>query len=53
MTTANMTEHTVTVDGKPIFFAETGSGPTVVMLHGGGPGASGSSCRICPATAAP
>ncbi len=41
MTTANLTEHTVTVDGKPIFVAETGSGPAVVMLHGGGPGASG------------
>ena len=41
MTTANLTEHTVTVDGKPIFVAETGSGPAVVMLHGGGPGATG------------
>jgi 2-hydroxy-6-oxonona-2,4-dienedioate hydrolase/4,5:9,10-diseco-3-hydroxy-5,9,17-trioxoandrosta-1(10),2-diene-4-oate hydrolase len=41
MTTANLTEHTVTVDGKPIFVAEAGSGPAVVMLHGGGPGASG------------
>jgi 2-hydroxy-6-oxonona-2,4-dienedioate hydrolase/4,5:9,10-diseco-3-hydroxy-5,9,17-trioxoandrosta-1(10),2-diene-4-oate hydrolase len=41
MTTANLTEHTVTVDGKPIFVAESGSGPAVVMLHGGGPGASG------------
>ena len=41
MTTANLTEHTVTVNGKPIFVAETGSGPAVVMLHGGGPGASG------------
>jgi 4,5:9,10-diseco-3-hydroxy-5,9,17-trioxoandrosta-1(10),2-diene-4-oate hydrolase len=41
MTTANLTEHTVTVNGKPIFFAETGCGPAVVMLHGGGPGASG------------
>jgi 4,5:9,10-diseco-3-hydroxy-5,9,17-trioxoandrosta-1(10),2-diene-4-oate hydrolase len=41
MTTANLTERTVTVNGKPIFVAETGSGPAVVMLHGGGPGASG------------
>jgi 2-hydroxy-6-oxonona-2,4-dienedioate hydrolase/4,5:9,10-diseco-3-hydroxy-5,9,17-trioxoandrosta-1(10),2-diene-4-oate hydrolase len=41
MTTTNMTEHTVTVDGKPIFVAESGRGPAVVMLHGGGPGASG------------
>ncbi|WP_019970113.1 alpha/beta fold hydrolase [Mycobacterium sp. 141] len=45
MTTANLTEHTVTVNidgkGKPIFYAETGTGPAVVMLHGGGPGASG------------
>jgi 2-hydroxy-6-oxonona-2,4-dienedioate hydrolase/4,5:9,10-diseco-3-hydroxy-5,9,17-trioxoandrosta-1(10),2-diene-4-oate hydrolase len=41
MTTVNLTEHTVTVNGKPIFVAETGSGPAVVMLHGGGPGASG------------
>ena len=41
MTTTDLTEHTVTVNGKPIFFAETGTGPAVVMLHGGGPGASG------------
>jgi 4,5:9,10-diseco-3-hydroxy-5,9,17-trioxoandrosta-1(10),2-diene-4-oate hydrolase len=41
MTTTNLTEHTVTVDGKPIFVAESGTGPAVVMLHGGGPGASG------------
>ena len=40
MTTA-LTERTVTVAGKPIFFAEAGSGPAVVLLHGGGPGASG------------
>ena len=37
----NLTEHTIAVAGKPIFVAETGSGPAVVMLHGGGPGASG------------
>lgn len=41
MTTTGLTEHTVTVGGKPIFVAETGTGPAVVMLHGGGPGASG------------
>ena len=37
----SLTEHTVAVAGKPIFVAEAGSGPAVVMLHGGGPGASG------------
>jgi 4,5:9,10-diseco-3-hydroxy-5,9,17-trioxoandrosta-1(10),2-diene-4-oate hydrolase len=36
-----MNEHTITVAGKPIFISEAGSGPAVVMLHGGGPGASG------------
>jgi 4,5:9,10-diseco-3-hydroxy-5,9,17-trioxoandrosta-1(10),2-diene-4-oate hydrolase len=41
MTTTGLTENTVTVGGKPIFVAETGSGPAIVMLHGGGPGASG------------
>ena len=41
MTTTALREQTITVAGKPIFVAETGSGPPVVMLHGGGPGASG------------
>ena len=41
MTTTQLIENTVTVAGKPIFVAETGGGPAVVMLHGGGPGASG------------
>jgi 4,5:9,10-diseco-3-hydroxy-5,9,17-trioxoandrosta-1(10),2-diene-4-oate hydrolase len=41
MTTTNLSERTVTVAGKPIFVSETGTGPAVVMLHGGGPGASG------------
>jgi 4,5:9,10-diseco-3-hydroxy-5,9,17-trioxoandrosta-1(10),2-diene-4-oate hydrolase len=36
-----LTESTVTVAGKTIFFAEAGNGAPVVMLHGGGPGASG------------
>lgn len=43
MTTTRCHERTVTVAGKPIFFSETGSGAPVVMLHGGGPGASGMS----------
>lgn len=41
MTTVELTEHVVTVGGRQIFVAEKGSGPAVVMLHGGGPGASG------------
>jgi 4,5:9,10-diseco-3-hydroxy-5,9,17-trioxoandrosta-1(10),2-diene-4-oate hydrolase len=41
VTTTALIEHTVTVAGTPIFFAEAGEGPSVVMLHGGGPGASG------------
>lgn len=41
MTRAISTERTVTVDGKDIFVAETGNGPAVLLLHGGGPGASG------------
>ncbi|NTY61911.1 alpha/beta fold hydrolase [Mycolicibacterium sphagni] len=41
MTVTELTEHTVTVGGNQIFVAEKGDGPTVVMLHGGGPGASG------------
>ncbi|MEV0670418.1 alpha/beta fold hydrolase [Mycobacterium sp. NPDC050441] len=43
MTTTEVAEHTVTVARKQIFFAEAGAGPAVVMLHGGGPGASGMS----------
>jgi 4,5:9,10-diseco-3-hydroxy-5,9,17-trioxoandrosta-1(10),2-diene-4-oate hydrolase len=41
MTSNTMTERTVTVRGKKIFVAETGTGAPVVLLHGGGPGASG------------
>jgi 4,5:9,10-diseco-3-hydroxy-5,9,17-trioxoandrosta-1(10),2-diene-4-oate hydrolase len=41
MTITDLTEQVITVAGKPIFLAETGSGPAVVMLHGGGPGACG------------
>jgi pimeloyl-ACP methyl ester carboxylesterase len=41
MTTTALHEQTVNVTGKPMFVAEAGDGPPVVMLHGGGPGASG------------
>ncbi len=41
MTGTNLSENTVTVGGKQIFYAETGTGPAVLLLHGGGPGASG------------
>ncbi|CAM2917084.1 alpha/beta fold hydrolase [Skermania piniformis] len=37
----SLTEGTVDYDGNTIFYAEAGSGPAVVLLHGGGPGASG------------
>ncbi|MBN9636601.1 MAG: alpha/beta fold hydrolase [Actinobacteria bacterium] len=39
--TTTLTEHDVTVGGRKIFVAEAGSGPAVMLLHGGGPGASG------------
>ncbi len=41
MTSKTMTERTVRVNGKDIFLVEAGDGPPVVLLHGGGPGASG------------
>ncbi|MVU80671.1 alpha/beta fold hydrolase [Nocardia sp. ET3-3] len=37
------TGRTVRVGGRQIYFIEAGTGPTVVLLHGGGPGASGES----------
>ncbi|WP_328932021.1 MULTISPECIES: alpha/beta hydrolase [unclassified Streptomyces] len=36
-----MQESLLDVAGKKIFVAETGDGPPVLLLHGGGPGASG------------
>ncbi|WP_030614836.1 alpha/beta fold hydrolase [Streptomyces fulvoviolaceus] len=36
-----MHETTYDIGGKHIFVAETGDGPAVLLLHGGGPGASG------------
>lgn len=41
MTTTALREQTITVAGKTMFVAEAGDGPPVVLLHGGGPGASG------------
>jgi 4,5:9,10-diseco-3-hydroxy-5,9,17-trioxoandrosta-1(10),2-diene-4-oate hydrolase len=41
MISNTMTERTVAVNGKDIFVADTGTGAPVVLLHGGGPGASG------------
>src|SRR6201988_4110127 len=41
MISTELNEHIVTVAGKPIFVSQAGTGPAVVMLHGGGPGASG------------
>ncbi len=38
---ATRSEHTVTVAGRRLFYVEAGAGPVVVLLHGGGPGASG------------
>jgi 4,5:9,10-diseco-3-hydroxy-5,9,17-trioxoandrosta-1(10),2-diene-4-oate hydrolase len=41
MTTTALREQTITVAGKTMFVAEAGDGPPAVLLHGGGPGASG------------
>ncbi len=38
-----MNQHTVHVGARRIFLSEVGRGPVVLMLHGGGPGASGMS----------
>ncbi|MGX1566205.1 alpha/beta fold hydrolase [Streptomyces sp. NPDC055506] len=37
----SMRERLLDVAGRKIFVAETGEGPPVLLLHGGGPGASG------------
>jgi len=37
-----VTLRTVTVDGSPVHVLESGSGPAVLMLHGSGPGTTGS-----------
>ncbi len=36
------TLRTVTVDGSPVHVLESGTGPAVLMLHGSGPGTTGS-----------
>ena len=42
-----MHESLVDIGGKKIFVAEAGDGPPVLLLHGGGPGASGVSNYRC------
>jgi 2-hydroxy-6-oxonona-2,4-dienedioate hydrolase/4,5:9,10-diseco-3-hydroxy-5,9,17-trioxoandrosta-1(10),2-diene-4-oate hydrolase len=39
--TTTLAERTVAVGDRQVFVAEAGSGPAVLLLHGGGPGASG------------
>jgi hypothetical protein len=41
MTDVALKHHQVTTSLGEIAIAETGEGPALVMLHGGGPGASG------------
>ena len=41
VTELELTRHVVQTQYGEIALAETGSGPALVMLHGGGPGASG------------
>ncbi|MGK8490419.1 alpha/beta fold hydrolase [Nocardia asiatica] len=41
MDNAAETGRVIRVGDREIFFSEAGSGPAVVLLHGGGPGASG------------
>ncbi|MBL7621900.1 MULTISPECIES: alpha/beta fold hydrolase [unclassified Frankia] len=41
MTDVSLKQHQVTTSLGEISIAETGEGPVLVMLHGGGPGASG------------
>lgn len=42
MLTSDSTSHTITVNGDTeIFYTDIGTGDPVVLLHGGGPGASG------------
>lgn len=38
---SQLTTRTVRAGQRDIFYAEAGAGPVVLMLHGGGPGASG------------
>lgn len=39
--TAQGTSRSIRVDGRRVHYHEAGSGPPVLLLHGGGPGASG------------
>jgi len=39
--TESSTSRTVETDGQRLHYNEAGSGPVVIMLHGGGPGAGG------------
>jgi pimeloyl-ACP methyl ester carboxylesterase len=39
--TEDSTSRSITVDGVPIHYNEAGTGPALVLIHGGGPGATG------------